>query len=119
MKRFALPGLACALALTFIGCGPMQTPMPPRLDPDSQKQVDDSWNKAFEPVSRFDRKGLLDVMVGVQAYQLGVDSFALRSEKRFAGGKVVMPKTDIGPPGFIALVRDTEGNVVGLHSERA
>ena len=35
-----------------------------------------------------------------------------------AGGAVVMPKTDIGPPGFIALVRDTEGNVVGLHSER-
>ena len=35
-----------------------------------------------------------------------------------AGGKVVMPKTDIGPPGFIALVRDTEGNLVGLHSER-
>ena len=35
-----------------------------------------------------------------------------------AGGAVVMQKTDIGPPGFIALVRDTEGNVVGLHSER-
>jgi predicted enzyme related to lactoylglutathione lyase len=35
-----------------------------------------------------------------------------------AGGRVVMPKTDIGPPGFIALVRDTEGNLVGLHSER-
>jgi predicted enzyme related to lactoylglutathione lyase len=35
-----------------------------------------------------------------------------------AGGKVVMPRTDIGPPGFIALVRDSEGNVVGLHSER-
>ena len=35
-----------------------------------------------------------------------------------AGGHVVMPKTDIGPPGFIALVKDTEGNVVGLHSER-
>jgi len=31
---------------------------------------------------------------------------------------VVQPKTDIGPPGFIALVRDTEGNIVGLHSER-
>jgi predicted enzyme related to lactoylglutathione lyase len=30
-----------------------------------------------------------------------------------------MPKTDIGAPGFIALVRDTEGNVVGLHSPRA
>ena len=35
-----------------------------------------------------------------------------------AGGKIVMPKTDIGPPGFIAIVRDTEGNAVGLHSER-
>lgn len=36
-----------------------------------------------------------------------------------AGGKVVMPKTDIGPPGFIAIVADTEGNAVGLHSERS
>jgi predicted enzyme related to lactoylglutathione lyase len=35
-----------------------------------------------------------------------------------AGGAVVMPKTDIGEPGFIALVRDTEGNVVGLHAPR-
>ena len=35
-----------------------------------------------------------------------------------AGGRVVMAKTDIGPPGFIALVRDSEGNLVGLHSER-
>jgi predicted enzyme related to lactoylglutathione lyase len=35
-----------------------------------------------------------------------------------AGGQIVLPKTDIGEPGFIALVRDREGNVVGLHSER-
>ena len=35
-----------------------------------------------------------------------------------AGGTVIQPRTDIGPPGFIALVRDTEGNIVGLHSER-
>jgi predicted enzyme related to lactoylglutathione lyase len=35
-----------------------------------------------------------------------------------AGGSVVMPKTDIGEPGFIALMRDTEGNVVGLHAPR-
>ena len=34
------------------------------------------------------------------------------------GGAVVLPKTDIGVHGFIATVRDTEGNVVGLHSER-
>jgi hypothetical protein len=35
-----------------------------------------------------------------------------------AGGQVVMPRTDIGPPGFIALIRDPEGNVVGFHEER-
>jgi predicted enzyme related to lactoylglutathione lyase len=35
-----------------------------------------------------------------------------------AGGNVVVPKTDIGEPGFIAVVRDTEGNLIGLHAER-
>ncbi len=36
-----------------------------------------------------------------------------------AGGRVVMPVTAIGDPGFIALIEDTEGNVVGLHQARA
>lgn len=35
-----------------------------------------------------------------------------------AGGRVVLPRTDIGAPGFIAVILDTEGNSVGLHSER-
>jgi len=35
-----------------------------------------------------------------------------------AGGRVVLPRTDIGDPGFIALVVDTEGNRVGLHQAR-
>ncbi|HVY49310.1 MAG TPA: VOC family protein [Minicystis sp.] len=43
-----------------------------------------------------------------------LDASLARVER--AGGSVVMPRTDIGAPGFIALVRDTEGNVVGLHS---
>ena len=30
--------------------------------------------------------------------------------------KVVLPKTHIGPPGYIALFLDTEGNQVGLIS---
>jgi predicted enzyme related to lactoylglutathione lyase len=33
-----------------------------------------------------------------------------------AGGKVVKPKTAIGNYGHIALVSDTEGNLIGLHS---
>lgn len=33
-----------------------------------------------------------------------------------AGGKVVLPKTSIGEFGFIALISDSEGNTVGLHT---
>jgi predicted enzyme related to lactoylglutathione lyase len=34
-----------------------------------------------------------------------------------AGGKVVSPKSSIGPSyGFISLLTDTEGNRIGLHS---
>jgi len=35
-----------------------------------------------------------------------------------AGGKVVMPKTQISPEiGYMAFFMDTEGNKVGLHSQ--
>lgn len=39
-------------------------------------------------------------------------------EKRVesAGGKIMRPKTSIGEYGFISLVYDTEGNVIGIHS---
>jgi predicted enzyme related to lactoylglutathione lyase len=33
-----------------------------------------------------------------------------------AGGKITMPKTAIGPNGFMAQFFDTEGNKVALHS---
>jgi predicted enzyme related to lactoylglutathione lyase len=33
-----------------------------------------------------------------------------------AGGKLQRGKMSIGPYGFIALVVDTEGNLIGLHS---
>jgi len=33
-----------------------------------------------------------------------------------AGGKIMKDKFAIGKYGFIALVTDTEGNVIGLHS---
>ncbi len=37
---------------------------------------------------------------------------------RGAGGTLLMPKTEIGAPGFIAVFRDTEGNSVALHAPR-
>jgi predicted enzyme related to lactoylglutathione lyase len=39
---------------------------------------------------------------------------AARAEK--AGGRIHLPKTSIGAYGAIALVIDTEGNMIGLHS---
>ena len=33
-----------------------------------------------------------------------------------AGGRVVVPKTDIGPAGVFGIVVDSEGNAVGLHT---
>jgi len=35
-----------------------------------------------------------------------------------AGGKVVMPETEIGEPGFIALVEHTQGTMLDLHALR-
>ncbi len=32
------------------------------------------------------------------------------------GGEIVREKMSIGQYGFIALIRDTEGNMIGLHS---
>lgn len=33
-----------------------------------------------------------------------------------SGGQIVREKMSVGPYGFIALIRDTEGNTIGLHS---
>ncbi|WP_026451671.1 VOC family protein [Aequorivita capsosiphonis] len=40
-------------------------------------------------------------------------------EKRIkdAGGKVIKPKQSIGEYGFMVLGSDTEGNMIGVHSE--
>jgi uncharacterized protein len=33
-----------------------------------------------------------------------------------AGGSIVRPKFQIGEHGFVSIVTDTEGNMIGLHS---
>jgi hypothetical protein len=33
-----------------------------------------------------------------------------------AGGKIETPKKSIGQYGYIAIINDTEGNLIGLHS---
>ncbi len=43
-----------------------------------------------------------------------IDQVIGRVEK--AGGKIVVPKFHLEGAGFIAMIMDTEGNTVGLHS---
>ncbi len=85
--------LSCAVVLAcFSGCGPMRgpSPLPERLDEQGQKSIDESWNQALSPVTHLDHKALLDGLLVTQAYQFGVDKMLFRSEKKFAGGTVVM-----------------------------
>lgn len=35
-----------------------------------------------------------------------------------AGGKILVPKKDIGEYGFVAMLKDTEGNTIALHSRK-
>lgn len=54
---------------------------------------------------------------GTLVYLNGGDDLSLPLSKvEAAGGKIVLPKTPIGPNGFMAYFIDTEGNKVGLHS---
>ncbi len=54
---------------------------------------------------------------GSLVYLNGGDDLAVPLAKvEAAGGKILMPKTAIGPNGFMAYFSDTEGNKVGLHS---
>ncbi|MEX0287850.1 MAG: VOC family protein [Flavobacteriaceae bacterium] len=54
---------------------------------------------------------------GVTVYLNGGDDLSVPlSRVEAAGGKVLMPKTDIGENGYMAQFLDTEGNKIALHS---
>jgi len=62
-------------------------------------------------------KGVNPSADGVTIYLNGGDDLsAPLSRVEAAGGKIIMPKTDIGENGFMAQLLDTEGNKVALHS---
>ncbi|CAH0188432.1 hypothetical protein SRABI118_01429 [Massilia sp. Bi118] len=53
---------------------------------------------------------------GVIIYFKCEDCAAEAARAAEGGGSVVKPKFSIGKYGHIALVKDTEGNMIGLHS---
>ena len=62
--------------------------------------------EGFEPST----KGVLIYLNG------GDDLNTPLSKVENAGGKILLPKTAIGPNGFMAHILDTEGNKIALHS---
>ena len=46
-----------------------------------------------------------------------LDGFLARVTE--AGGEVLLPKTAIPPQGLMAIIRDVEGNRIGLHSPQS
>jgi predicted enzyme related to lactoylglutathione lyase len=62
-------------------------------------------------------EGYTPSAVGALVYlNAGEDLAVALSKVESAGGKILVPKTNIGENGFFAFVLDTEGNKVGLHS---
>jgi predicted enzyme related to lactoylglutathione lyase len=52
----------------------------------------------------------------VIVYFMSPDCAVTAAKAEQAGGRIHMTKTSIGQYGHIALVTDTEGNMIGLHS---
>jgi hypothetical protein len=67
-----------------------EAPLPERLEPETQKKIDDAWTEVLTPPNRLGRQDLLDMLVGTFAYQHGVDTLTFRTSKQYAGGTVVM-----------------------------
>ncbi len=62
-------------------------------------------------------KGYEPSQIGTLIYLNGGDDLSLPLSKvEKAGGKIVLPKTAIGPNGFMAHFIDTEGNKMAFHS---
>jgi hypothetical protein len=78
------------LAIVIAGCGPLAVPMVHRPSAEEQGKIDRAWDRALSPVDKLSRQEWLDLFVGAQAYQQGVDNLHFRSEKSFTRGRVVM-----------------------------
>lgn len=57
-------------------------------------------------------------MGGILVYFATEEINAELSRVEAAGGKIIRPKFQVGDFGFIALIEDTEGNMIGLHSKK-
>jgi len=84
------------------------------------------WAFPFDPkdgTSRYGTGGMLCKMEGFApggggtVVYFACDDCAVQASRAVAnGGSIFQEKMSIGEHGFCALARDTEGNLIGLHS---
>lgn len=55
---------------------------------------------------------------GTAVYFACEDCAVEQGRVEHAGGSIIRPKFPIGEHGFVSLAADTEGNMIGLHSQR-
>lgn len=103
------------------GCTLHPLPQAPQTSPQAMP----SEMLAFDMNERgYGASGALVRMPGLEpggnsvlVYFSCADCAAEAAKAVAAGGQIVKPKTSIGPYGHIALVNDSEGNIIGLHSQ--
>lgn len=86
----------------------------------------DMWAFPSDPNQSPNQYGACGMLVKMDGYPTGgggtvvyftCQDCALEAARVEAnGGVLIKEKTSLGPHGFMALARDTEGNMIGLHS---
>jgi predicted enzyme related to lactoylglutathione lyase len=101
----------------------MQLQLSNMLSPDqSGGPLEEMWsfpsqqNAYGSPGALVKMEGFVPSGNGVLVYFVTEDCAAAAARAASAGGKIFKDKFSIGEHGFIALINDTEGNLVGLHS---
>lgn len=93
------------------------TPLPQQAEGGPEMLVFEMNNQGYGAAGALVRMpGFEPSGNGVLVYFACADCAVEVAKAKAAGGQVVKPKTSIGPHGYIALVNDTEGNMIGLHS---
>lgn len=78
------------LCVGTFGCLAAYEPMPQRLSPEGQTQVDEGWSRVVAAREKVDRQLLLDTIILEQLWHSGVDRLDLTVEKDVGDATVRM-----------------------------
>ncbi len=98
-------------------CTLTDLPMNSSNHPDMQYAVFAGYENASGTNGALVKMNLVQPSVGgTLVYFATTEINAELARVEAAGGKIIRDKQNIGNYGFIALIEDTEGNMIGLHS---